>query len=142
MSNWFFLPRLYNNWYSWQIPNQGFYCSKKSVLYSQLPMNKGQFCLSMGKSDKSIWQLALIVSLKIERGKKSYYFFPCIYVQCIVHCWPGQCWAYGYRPQPIIPYTCSWFIRYVIGWHFRRKKHFWGKIIFFYMYIVFENQSL
>ena len=28
-------------------------------------MNKGQFCLSMGKSDKSIWQLALIVSLKI-----------------------------------------------------------------------------
>ena len=45
--------------------------------YLQLPMNKGQFCLSMGKSDKSIWQLALIVSLKIERkrGKKSYYFF-------------------------------------------------------------------
>ena len=33
-------------------------------------MNKGQFCLSMGKSDKSIWQLALIVSLKIEREEK------------------------------------------------------------------------
>ena len=67
----FFKPKLYN-WYT----HQEFYY-KANKRYLQLPMNKGQFCLSMGKSDKSIWQLALIVSLKIERkrGKKSYYFF-------------------------------------------------------------------
>ena len=51
-------------------------------------MNKGQFCLSMGKSDKSIWQLALIVSLKIERkrGKNLITFFMYLYVHfCARH---------------------------------------------------------
>ena len=98
-------------------------------------MNKGQFCLSMGKSDKSIWQLALIVSLKIEREEKILLLFFHVFM------YTAGLGILGTGLQRIIPYTCSWFIRYVIGWHFRRKKkHFLGKIIF--SSVGFGNQYL
>ena len=39
----------------------------QKMLNLQLPMSRGHFCLSIGKSERSIWQLALIVSLEWKK---------------------------------------------------------------------------
>ena len=106
-------------------------------------MNKGQFCLSMGKSDKSIWQLALIVSLKIERGKKSYYFFHVFMYSVYSTVLLARAMLGIWVPAPNASYhthvhgSLGMSLVGIFG-----AKNIFGERLFSSMYKVFENQSL